>query len=103
MRPALAVLAWLCLPGCSPPLMRGDFTLLAIAPVGSSLVILSQSPVKGSACFNMVKTAVFMGENVFDAAVADALGKHAGATVLASAEFIDDGGCVEVSGLPARF
>ncbi len=69
----------------------------------NDLIILSQTPVQGRACFNMAKAAVFMGENVFDAAVADALAKHEGATVLANAEFIDDGSCVEVSGLPARF
>jgi hypothetical protein len=103
MRDAIAVLACFCLLGCSPPLVRGDFTLLTIEPLGNSLIILSQAPVKGRACFNVVKTAVFIGENVFDAAVVDALAKHEGATVLANAEFVDDGSCVEVSGLPARF
>ena len=71
--------------------MRGDFTLLTIEPLGNSLIILSQAPVKGRACFNVVKTAVFIGDNVFDAAVVDALAKHEGATVLANAEFVDDG------------
>jgi hypothetical protein len=103
MRRAIALLPCFCLLGCSPPLVRGDFTLLTIAPLENDLIILSQTPVQGRACFNMAKAAVFMGENVFDAAVADALAKHEGATVLANAEFIDDGSCVEVSGLPARF
>jgi hypothetical protein len=103
MRGAIALLTCCCLTGCSPPMVRGDFTLLAIAPLGANLTILSQTPVEGRACFNVAKAAVFVGENVFDAAVADALGKHAGATVLARAEFVDEGSCVEVSGLPARF
>lgn len=103
MRDAIAVLACLCLLGCSPSLVRGNFTLLTIEPLGNSLIILSQAPVKGRACFNVAKMAVFIGESVFDAAVVDALAKHEGATVLANAEFVDDGSCVEVSGLPARF
>ena len=103
MKTATPLLASLLLFGCSPPLLRGDFSLLSVEPLGSKVTVLSQHPVKGRACFNMPKAAVFLGDGVFDAAVADALKRHEGATVLVGAAFIDEGSCVEVSGLPATF
>lgn len=103
MRIAIALLTSLLLIGCSPPMLRGDFSLLSVDPLGGRVTVLSQQPVKGRACFDMPKAAVFLGDGVFEAAVVDALQRHQGATVLVEAEFIDEGSCVEVSGLPARF
>lgn len=84
-------------------MLRGDLSLIAVnAAGGPKVTILSQQPVKRSACFNVPKAALFIGERVFEAAVADALKHHEGATVLVNAEFIDNGRCVEIPGLPAK-
>jgi len=82
---------------------RGDFSLLATESLDSRFTILSQTPVMGKACFDFVKASVFVGDDVFEQAVHNALAQHEGATVLVKASFIDTGSCVEVHGLPATF
>jgi hypothetical protein len=81
---------------------RGEFTLLSAETSGSGIIVLSQTPVQGRACFNMVTANLYIGEDVFENAVRDALGKFSGANVLVTASFTDTGHCIEVQGLPGR-
>jgi len=87
--------------GCSPPLLRGDFTLLSTENLSGKYDVLSNQELAGKACFNMIK-ASFVGEGVFDEAVSDALAGQPEGTLLVDAEFIDDGACINVTGLPAK-
>jgi len=88
--------------GCSPPLLRGDFTLLSTENLSGKYDVLSNQKLTGRACFNMIKSSVFVGEGVFDAAVSDALAGQPEGTLLVDAEFVDDGSCINVTGLPAK-
>ena len=88
--------------GCSPPVLRGNFTLLSTEDLSGKYDVLSNQELTGKACFNLIKPAVFIGEGVFDEAVRDALAGQPEGTLLIDAEFVDDGTCVNVTGLPAK-
>jgi hypothetical protein len=76
---------------------RGDFTIIARAPVADSEP--SGVPVSGKACFNMPKNYTFQGDAVFEFAVRDAISKAPGANALINAWFTDRGDCVQVNGI----
>jgi hypothetical protein len=100
MNRALVASFCVLISACSPPMRRGEFTLLAES--ASGVTVLSQTPVDGRACFNFLKMQVFIGDDVFEDAVRHALSKHSGANVLVNASFTDNGECVDVQGLPGR-
>ena len=102
MTRAIILVSFILLAGCSPPLLRGDFTLLSTEDLSGKYVVISNNELTGKACFSMVKASVFVGDGVFDAAVRDALVGQPDGTVLVDAEFVDKGSCISVTGLPAR-
>ena len=75
---------------------RGDFSVLAREPLASSGP--QGVPVKGKACFNILKDYFFLGDAVFEFAVRDAISKAPGANALLNATFEDRGECVYVEG-----
>jgi hypothetical protein len=100
MNRALVIFLCVLVAGCSPLMRRGEFSLLAADSSGVN--VLSQKPVEGRACFSIVKMSTFIGDDVFENAVRDALSKHTGANVLVNVTFTDNGECVDVQGLPGR-
>ncbi len=88
--------------GCSPPMLRGDFSLLSTEDLSGKYDVLSDQELTGRACFNMIKANFFIGEGVFDRAVRDALSGQPEGTLLVDVDFVDDGSCINVSGLPAK-
>ena len=83
-------------------MLRGDFSLLSTEDLSGKYDVLSDQKLTGRACFNMIKSSFFIGEGVFDQAVRDALAGQLEGTLLVDAEFVDDGSCINVSGLPAK-
>ena len=88
--------------GCSPPMLRGEFSLLSTENLQSKYDVLSEQELEGTACFNMVKAQLLIGEGVYDQAVRDALVGQPEGTLLVDVEFVDDGTCINVTGLPAK-
>ena len=74
---------------------RGDFTIVSRAPVGG---LIGGTPVAGQACFSMIKNYTVQGDDVFEAAVREAISKAPGANALENAILEDDGRCVVVTG-----
>ena len=76
--------------------------MLATDPPEGGATALSATPVEGKACFNPIKMTVFVGDDVFEDAVRNALQSQPGANILLNATFTDDGDCVRVQGIPGR-
>lgn len=102
MNRRLVIIAVLLVTGCSPPMLRGDFSLLSTESLEGKYDVLSDQRLSGRACFNMLKASVFVGQGVFDQAVREALVGQPENTLLVDAKFVDDGTCIDVSGLPAK-
>jgi hypothetical protein len=100
-RPVL-ILAAILVTGCSPPMLRGDFSLLSTEDLSGKYEVLSKQAVAGHACFDMLKASVFVGEGVFDRVVREALAGQPEGAILVNAEFVDDGTCIDVTGIPAK-
>ena len=83
-------------------MLRGEFSLLSTAPLDGKYELLSNDRLTGQACYDLMKMSFFIGEGVFDQAVIDALADQPDETLLVDAEFVDEGACVVVTGLPAR-
>ena len=98
------VLLILCLfiTACSPYVHRGDFSLISTKNLDNEYEILYETKVMGRACFDPIKSGLFIGDAVFKAATKDALSKAKGAKILVDAEFLDNGACVDVTGYPAK-
>ena len=88
--------------GCSPPMLRGEFSLLSTEDLSPSYDILSEQRLEGKACFNVVKAQMLIGEGVYDQAVRNALEGQPDGTMLVDVNFVDDGSCINVTGLPAK-
>jgi hypothetical protein len=98
----VTVLSMVLITGCSPPLLRGSFTLLSTEDLSGKYELLSDQKLTGRACFSIFKAAVFADDAVFDEAVRTALAGQPEGTVLVHVEFVDEGSCVNVTGLPAK-
>jgi len=98
----ICILLLFAISACSPSVHRGNFSLISTEPIQDNFEVLAESKVNGKACFNQLKSAVFLADGVFDASVLDALSKVQGATILLDSEFRDTGTCIVVSGIPAR-
>ena len=88
--------------GCSPLVSRGEFRAVSTKPIQHNFVAVSKERSVGRACFNQLKAQLFLPDAVYEAAVADAINKVSGATLLLDAVMVDEGSCVEVTGIPAR-
>lgn len=88
--------------GCSPYIGRGNFELVSTENTLKKFEILSENRVEGRSCFDLVKSALFLDESVFELAVKNALSRVDEATTMLEVEFKDEGDCVVVSGIPAK-
>jgi hypothetical protein len=104
---SIAALALVCSSGCVTNVIdgsvgRGHLSLVGSEDAASQFVALSNTPVVGKACFNVVKLNLAANDPVVQLALSRALAANSDAVVLIDATIRDTGDCIEITGIPGK-